>query len=40
MMPTGVFHCEIPDANGTNQNVYVGIHIEGTGEEHNMSACF
>ena len=22
----GVFHCEIPDASGTNQSVYIGIY--------------
>ena len=26
MMPSGVFRCEIPDANGTNQNIYVGVY--------------
>ena len=30
--PTGMFRCVIPDANGTNQNVYVGIYTEGNGE--------
>ena len=31
MMPTGVFCCEIPDANGTDQSIYVGVypHREG-----------
>ena len=32
MMPTGVYHCEIPDANGTRQNIYVGIYPQGDGE--------
>ena len=32
MMPTGVFHCEIPDASGTSQNIYVGIYPQGDGE--------
>ena len=27
MMPTGVFHCEIPDASGTRQDIYVGIYL-------------
>ena len=31
MMPTGVFRCEIPDASGTNQSIYVGIYPEGSG---------
>ena len=26
MMPTGVFHCEIPDASGTKQNTYVRVY--------------
>ena len=26
MMPTGVFRCEIPDASGTDQNIYVGVY--------------
>ena len=26
MMPTGVFRCEIPDASGTNQNIYIGVY--------------
>ena len=30
-MPTGVFRCEIPDASGTNQSIYVGIYPEGSG---------
>ena len=30
--PTGVFHCEIPDASGTRQNIYVGIYADGDGE--------
>ena len=25
----GVYRCEIPDANGTSQNIYVGIYPEG-----------
>ena len=31
MMPTGVFRCEIPDVNGTNQSIYVGIYPHGEG---------
>ena len=23
---TGVFHCEIPDMNGTNQSIYIGLY--------------
>ena len=30
--PTGVFRCEIPDASGTSRNIYVGIYLEGAGE--------
>ena len=29
--PTGVFRCEIPDASGNSQNIYVGIYPEGVG---------
>ena len=28
--PTGVFRCEIPDASGTNQNIYIGVYSEAT----------
>ena len=31
MMPTGVFSCEIPDASGTNQSIYIGIYPRGEG---------
>ena len=30
--PTGVYRCEIPDASGTNQTLYVGIYVESGGE--------
>ena len=30
--PSGVYRCEIPDANGTSQNIYVGIYPEWGGE--------
>ena len=30
--PTGVFRCEIPDASGIRQNVYVGLYPRGDGE--------
>ena len=29
--PSGVFRCAIPDANGTTQNIYVGIYSQGKG---------
>ena len=29
--PTGVFRCEIPDASGMSQNIYLGIYPEGVG---------
>ena len=32
ILPSGVYHCEIPDASGTSQNIYVGIYPEGDGE--------
>ena len=27
--PTGVYHCEMPDASGTTQNIFVGINTNG-----------
>ena len=36
--PSGVFCCEIPDASGTSQNIYVGIYPQGAGEM-NMYCC-
>ena len=30
--PSGVYRCEIPDAIGTSQNIYVGIYPLGVGE--------
>ena len=30
--PSGVYRCEIPDASGTSQNIYVGIYPQGDGE--------
>ena len=32
MAPSGVYHCKIPDANGTSQDIYVGIYPQGHGE--------
>ena len=29
--PPGVYHCEIPDSNGVNQYIYVGIYQHGQG---------
>ena len=29
---TGIFHCDIPDASGVIQSLYVGIYDSGTGE--------
>jgi hypothetical protein len=31
--PTGMYRCEIPDASGNNQNIYVGIYPQGIGED-------
>ena len=31
VMPIGIFHCEIPDKNGTNQSIYVGVYPQGQG---------
>jgi hypothetical protein len=30
--PTGVYRCEIPDASGTSQSIYVGIYPQGDGK--------
>ena len=30
--PSGMYRCEIPDASGTSQNIYVGIYPQGDGE--------
>ena len=30
--PDGVYHCEIPDASGASQNIYIGIYPQGDGE--------
>ena len=30
---SGVFRCEIPDASGTGQNIYVGIYPQDDGED-------
>ena len=30
-MPTGMFRCEIPNHNGTFQNIYVGVYSDGEG---------
>ena len=30
--PSGVYRCEIPDASGTSQSIYVGIYPQGDGE--------
>jgi hypothetical protein len=27
----GIFHCEIPDSSGENQNIYVGIYHHSKG---------
>ena len=29
---SGMYRCEIPDARGTSQNIYVGIYPQGDGE--------
>ena len=36
MSPTGVFRCDVPDASGTSQSVYVGIYPYSDGEPINM----
>ena len=32
--PSGVFRCEIPDASGASQNIYIGIYPQGDGERN------
>ena len=34
---TGIFHCDIPDANGVTQSLYVGIYNSATGESCTVS---
>ena len=34
--PVGVYRCEIPDAGGTSQNIYVGIYPHGDGNKNIM----
>jgi len=34
---TGIFHCDIPDASGVTQSLYVGIYDSGTGESCTVS---
>jgi len=34
---TGIFHCDIPDASGVTQSLYVGIYDNGTGESCTLS---
>ena len=37
--PTGVFRCELPDASGTSQSLYVGIYSEHDGETSDCTKC-
>ena len=37
--PTGVFRCDLPDANGTYQSLYVGIYPESAGETSDFTEC-
>ena len=32
--PTGVYRCEIPDASGTEQSIYVGLYLESEGNNY------
>ena len=32
--PTGVYHCEIPDGNGNDQSIYVGLYLESEGNNY------
>ena len=32
MMPAGIFHCEIPDEEGMNQNIYIRVYSDIQGE--------
>ena len=33
--PTGVYRCEIPDASGTNQNIFIGVNSNGNQGRYN-----
>ena len=33
--PTGVYRCDIPDASGTNQNIFVGVNSNGNQGRYN-----
>ena len=35
---TGIFHCDIPDASGATESLYVGIYDSGTGESCILSS--
>ena len=35
---TGIFRCDIPDASGVTQSLYVGIYDSGTGESCTLSS--
>jgi len=37
---TGIFHCDIPDANGVTQSLYVGIYDMNTGESCTLKEWF
>ena len=37
---TGIFCCDIPDANGVTQSLYVGIYTSTTGKSCTMSECW
>jgi len=34
---TGIFHCDIPDANNVTQSLYIGIYTSTTGESCTLS---
>ena len=37
---TGIFRCDIPDASGVLQSMFVGIYDSGTGESCTLSELF
>ena len=38
MMPTGVYRCVVPDANESNQSIYIGVYSSKEGDGNNC-AC-
>ena len=37
IMPTGVFHCEVPDSSGVDHSIYVGVYPREQGNNSHKS---